>query len=57
MEQNGKIFKFFFSDVQIWIIYEIEIYCSTNGFLKWNIIKNTSYIVGNNEFARFAFLI
>ena len=26
---------------------EKEIYCYVNGFLKWNISKKTSYIVGN----------
>ena len=26
---------------------ENEIYCYVNGFLKWNISKKTSYIVGN----------
>ena len=29
---------------------ENEIYCYINGFLKWNISKKTSYIVGNKKF-------
>ena len=29
---------------------ENEIYCYINGFLKWNISKETSYIVGNKNF-------
>ena len=29
---------------------ENEIYCYVNGFLKWNISKKTSYIVGNKKF-------
>ena len=29
---------------------ENEIYCYFNGFLKWNIGKKTSYIVGNKNF-------
>ena len=28
---------------------ENEIYCYINGFLKWNIRKKTSYIVGNKK--------
>ena len=37
---------------------ENEIYRYVNGFLKWNISKKTSYIIGNNKFLeRFAFLI
>ena len=37
---------------------ENEIYCYANGFLKQNISKKTSYIVGNKKFLeRFAFLI
>ena len=31
---------------------ENEIYCYVNGFLKWNISKKTSYIVGNKKFTR-----
>ena len=31
---------------------ENEIYRYVNGFLKWNISKNTSYIVGNKKFTR-----
>ena len=30
---------------------ENEIYCYINGFLKWNISKKTSYIVGNKKFS------
>ena len=29
---------------------ENEIYCYVNGFLKWNISKETSYIVGNKKY-------
>ena len=29
---------------------ENEFYCYVNGFLKWNISKKTSYIVGNKKF-------
>ena len=29
---------------------ENEIYCYINGFLKWNISKKTSYIIGNKKF-------
>ena len=29
---------------------ENKIYCYINGFLKWNISKKTSYIVGNKTF-------
>ena len=29
---------------------ENETYCYGNDFLKWDIGKNTSYIVGNNKF-------
>ena len=29
---------------------ENEIYCYVNGFLKWNIGKKTSQIVGNKKF-------
>ena len=39
---------------------ENEIYCYVNGFLKWNISKETSYIVGNKVrqfLERFEFLI
>ena len=31
---------------------ENEIYCYINGFLKWNISKKASYIVGNKKFTR-----
>ena len=30
---------------------ENEIYCYVNGFLKWNISKKTSYIIGNKKFS------
>ena len=37
---------------------ENEIYSYINGFMKWNISKKTSYIVGNKKFLeRFALLI
>ena len=29
---------------------ENEIYCYINGFLKWNISKKTSYVIGNKKF-------
>ena len=29
---------------------ENEIYCYVNAFLKWNILKKTSYVVGNKKF-------
>ena len=29
---------------------ENEIYCYVNGFLKWNISKKTSYIIGHKNF-------
>ena len=41
--------KKFPSDVYIRIMIENEIYCYVNGFLKWNISKETSYIVGNKK--------
>ena len=31
---------------------ENEIYCYVNDFLKWNISKKISYIIGNNFFAK-----
>ena len=52
MQQKGKNIKLFISDVQIRIIIENEIYCYINAFLKWNISKKTSYIVGNKKFTR-----
>ena len=30
---------------------ENEIYCYINGFLKWDIGKKTSYMVGNKKFS------
>ena len=30
---------------------ENEIYCYINGFLRWNVSKKTSYIVGNMKFS------
>ena len=50
--EKQKYFKFFSSDVYIRIMTENEVYCYGNGFLKWNISKETSYIE-----TRFAFLI
>ena len=44
--------KFFFSDISIRIIIENEIYCYINGFLKWNISRKTSYIVGNKKYMK-----
>ena len=44
-----KLFKFFSSDAEIKIMIEIEIYYNFNGFLKWNINKRTSCIVGNKK--------
>ena len=49
MERKGRFFKFFSSDVQIRIVIENEIYCYVNGFLKWNVSNETSYIVGNKK--------
>ena len=40
---------FFFSDVQIRIMVQNGIYCYINGFLKWNVSKKTSYVVGNKK--------
>ena len=37
MWQKGKLFKLFFSDVQIQIMIENKIYCYYNVSLKWNI--------------------
>ena len=31
---------------------EKEIYCYVNGFVKWNISKKTSYVIGNKKFFR-----
>ena len=56
IEQKGKFFKFFFSDIWIRIMIENEIYWYVNGFLKWNICKKTIKIVGI-FYERFAFLI
>ena len=56
IEQKGKFFKFFFIDIWIRIMIENEIYWYVNGFLKWNICKNTSKTVGI-FYERFAFLI
>ena len=49
--KKEKFFKFFFSDVQIRIMIENEIYCYINDFLKQNISKKTSYIIGNKKFS------
>ena len=51
MQQYGKVFKVFFNDVQNRIMIENEIYFYTNGFLKWNNSKKTSYNVGNKKFS------
>ena len=32
------------------IMIENEIYCYVNGFLKWNISRKTSYVIGNKKF-------
>ena len=48
--KKWKFFKFFFSNVYIKIMIENEIYCYINGFLKLNIGKKTSYIIGNKKF-------
>ena len=48
--KKEKLFKFSFSDVQISVMIENEIYCYINGFLKWNTSKKTSHIVGNKKF-------
>ena len=48
--EKEKFFKFFPSDIQIRIMIENEIYCYVNGFLKWNISKKTSYVIGNKKF-------
>ena len=48
--EKKKFLKFFSSDVQIRIMIENEIYCYVNGFLKWNISKKTSYVIGNKKF-------
>ena len=36
---------------------ENEIYCYVNGFLKWNISKKTSYIVGNKKFTEKIYIL
>ena len=48
--KKEKFFNFFSSDVQIRIMIENEIYRYVNGFLKWNVSKKTSYIIGNKKF-------
>ena len=48
--KKEKFFKFISNDVYISIMIKNEIYCYVNGFLKWNISKKTSYIVGNKKF-------
>ena len=50
MQRKKKFIKFFSSDVQIRIRIGNEIYCYVNGFLKWNIGKKTSYVIGNKKF-------
>ena len=48
MQREGKVF---FCDVQTRIMIENEIYYYINGFLKWNIGKKTSCIIGNKKFS------
>ena len=36
---------------------ENEIYCYINDFLKWNISKKTSHIVGNKKFSGKIFIL
>ena len=56
--KKEKFFKFYFSNVQIKIMIENEIYCYINGFLKWNNSNKTSYMQETRHFLeRFAFLI
>ena len=50
--EKEKLFKFFFSEVYIRIMIENDIYCYVIGFLKWDISKKTSYLVGNNKIFR-----
>ena len=47
--EKEKFFKFFYSDIKIRIMIENEIYCYINTFLKWNISKKTSNIIGNKK--------
>ena len=47
--EKQKVFQFFSSDVWIWIMIENEIYCYVDGLLKWNISKETRYIVRNKK--------
>ena len=51
-KKENFLLKFFFNDVKIRIMIENKIYCYINGFLKWNISKKTSHIVGNKTFSR-----
>ena len=51
MQEKGKFFKFFSSDVQMRLMIVNEIYCYVNGFWKWNIGKKTSYNIGNKKFS------
>ena len=50
MYQKGKVFKLFQQCLGQDYDYIFEIYCYVNGFLKWNISKDTIYIVGNKQF-------
>ena len=47
--KKEKFFKLFFSDSQIKIVIENEIYCYINGSLNSSISKKTSYIVWNKK--------
>ena len=46
MLQKGILFCTLWSQIMV----ENEIYCYMNDFLKWNISKKTSYIVGKKKF-------
>ena len=46
MLQKGILFCTHWSQIMV----ENEIYCYMNDFLKWNISKKTSYIVGKKKF-------
>ena len=53
--EKEKFLKIFSSDVQIMIMIENETYYYVNHFLKWNISKKTSYVIGIRHFLeRFA---
>ena len=48
--EKEKFLKLVSSDVQIRIMIANEIYCYVSGFLKWDISKKTSCVVGNKTF-------